>query len=329
MGSGIGGTSGKFGLALGGGGTRGVFHIGVLRALEEEGIVPDIVAGTSAGAIIGSLYRTGLPTAEMLDVVKKTSILRDIVGIRKSFTNLCGQVWGMVAKRFAPRYDAGLLASQKLEYLVNNYGGGKRFSQVEPLILTATDIETGERILFASARMAADLLSRPPVDPRPEQCWTMPAGETVLEFEDLGIAARASSAVPGLFPSVRVFDGVRERRLNDGGLREQVPVKALLRAGCDRILAVYVGYCPYFPKAHDAARVFSNFLQIAVIHQISSSLELAHSVIYDPQVEDYSFVSLEPELADRGYAAARRAMGQIRALVEARPVSAPAEAAAK
>ncbi|MBI4869314.1 MAG: patatin-like phospholipase family protein [Candidatus Wallbacteria bacterium] len=314
-------NGGKFGLALGGGGTRGVFHIGVLKALEEEGIVPDVVAGTSAGAIIGSLYRAGLPAAEMLDVVKKTSILRDVVGIRKSFTNLCGQVWGMVAKRFAPRYDAGLLASQKLEYLVNKYGGGRRFGQVPPLIITACDIETGERILFASEQMASVLRSRPPYDARSETCWTMPGGEAVLEFEDLGIAARASSAVPGLFPSVRIFDGVRERRLNDGGLREQVPVKALLRAGCDRILAVYVGYVPYFPKAHDAARVFSNFLQIAVIGQIASSLELAQCVIYDPQIENHSFVALEPEIADRGYAATRRAMAQIRTLVGATPAA--------
>ena len=48
----------KIGLALGGGGARGACHIGVLKLLEDHGIVPDIVAGTSAGSMIGAMYAT-------------------------------------------------------------------------------------------------------------------------------------------------------------------------------------------------------------------------------------------------------------------------------
>ena len=46
----------KIGLALGGGGARGACHIGVLKVLEANGIVPDIVAGTSAGSMVGAMY---------------------------------------------------------------------------------------------------------------------------------------------------------------------------------------------------------------------------------------------------------------------------------
>ncbi|MBI4871094.1 MAG: patatin-like phospholipase family protein [Candidatus Riflebacteria bacterium] len=308
---------GRFGLALGGGGTRGIFHIGVVRALAEEGLVPDVVAGTSAGAIVGSLYRAGLPPDQMVEMCRKTSVVRDIVSIPRSFSNLCWQTLGTIARKFAARSDAGLLVAEKLEKLVNSNAAGNTFSSIAPLIVTATDIETGELVLFCSPEMAPQLRARPPIDAKPDGCWTMPGGETVLEFEDLGVAVRASSAVPALLPSVVLHTGGRERRLNDGGLREQVPVKPLIRAGCDRILAVYIGFVPYFPLAHDAIRVFSNFLQITASAQIASSLELAQCVIYDPAIETFSLFRFQPELADRGYAAAKRAIPHIRAMLAA------------
>ncbi|MBK7870416.1 MAG: patatin-like phospholipase family protein [Saprospiraceae bacterium] len=64
----------KIGISLSGGGARGIAHIGVLRALLENGIYPDIIAGTSAGSIIGALYAAGKSPDEMLDFVKDSSI---------------------------------------------------------------------------------------------------------------------------------------------------------------------------------------------------------------------------------------------------------------
>lgn len=61
------GQSRRLGIVLSGGGSRGIAHIGVLRALMEQGIQPDCVAGVSAGAVIGALYANGLSAAEMLD----------------------------------------------------------------------------------------------------------------------------------------------------------------------------------------------------------------------------------------------------------------------
>ncbi len=306
----------KLGLALGGGGTRGVFHVGVLKALEEAGIEPDVVAGTSAGSIVGSFYRAGIPWEEMVRIVHRTRVLRDVVSVPRSFTNLVKQAAGFLAPDWFKDHEPGLMASQRLMRHVNDNTRGARFSTAKPFIVTATDIESGERVLLASPEVARDLRSREPVDPPCEEHWTMGSGEAVVDFEDLGIAARASSAVPGLLPSVRIHDGTRERRLNDGGLIEQVPVKALLRAGCDRIVAVYVGYVPCFEKASNSLRVFSNFLQVTAGMQIRSSLRLADTIIYDPGIESSSFVQFQPELIDRGYEATRRALGEIKALLE-------------
>ncbi len=66
----------KLGIALSGGGARGIAHIGVLKALREEGIIPDVLAGASAGAIIGALHAAGKTPEEMLNFVKDSSIWR-------------------------------------------------------------------------------------------------------------------------------------------------------------------------------------------------------------------------------------------------------------
>ncbi|HAS43203.1 MAG TPA: patatin [Microscillaceae bacterium] len=59
----------KLGIVLSGGGARGLAHVGVLRALEENGIFPDVVAGSSMGAIIGALYASGRSFEEMMDLI--------------------------------------------------------------------------------------------------------------------------------------------------------------------------------------------------------------------------------------------------------------------
>ena len=62
----------KIGLALGGGATRGLAHIGVIKAFEEEGITFDFVAGTSVGSLIGAFYCAGKTSKEMINIVKNT-----------------------------------------------------------------------------------------------------------------------------------------------------------------------------------------------------------------------------------------------------------------
>jgi len=64
------------GICLSGGGARGIAHIGVLKALEEENIYPAYVAGTSAGSIVGALYAAGISADKMLEIVENTNLFR-------------------------------------------------------------------------------------------------------------------------------------------------------------------------------------------------------------------------------------------------------------
>lgn len=70
----------KIGLALGGGGTRGYAHVGVLQALEEANVKVDVISGTSAGSIVGSLLASGFKASEILSIMKETKFI-DIIKV--------------------------------------------------------------------------------------------------------------------------------------------------------------------------------------------------------------------------------------------------------
>ncbi len=126
----------KLGLALGGGGARGVAHIGVLQALEENGIKPDYISGTSMGTVVGACYAKGITILEMLDVVAKLKPL-DIVDVG---------VNGMT--------KLGLLRSKKVEKLFLKYLGDATFEDLQiPFTCTATDILTGNLHVFSSGSL--------------------------------------------------------------------------------------------------------------------------------------------------------------------------------
>lgn len=76
----------RWGLALGGGGARGVIHVGVLKALEEAGIRPAVIAGTSIGAIVGGFYAGGLSPEELLKYFRKQSWIRTF-GLRPGLSS--------------------------------------------------------------------------------------------------------------------------------------------------------------------------------------------------------------------------------------------------
>lgn len=90
----------KIGLALGSGGSRGVAHIGVIKALEEEGIRPDYIAGCSMGSVVGAAYAKGLTVDEMLDLVTqiKPLSLIDVNAIPTSRLSLLrgNKMWNLL-----------------------------------------------------------------------------------------------------------------------------------------------------------------------------------------------------------------------------------------
>ena len=118
----------RIGLALGGGFARGLAHVGILKALEEEGIVPDFIAGTSVGAVIGAAYCSGVSAKELEEIA---SIVRF-----KDFARY-------TISRF------GLCTNDRMTGFLHRILKVKTFEQLRiPLAVTATDFLTGEPVVF-------------------------------------------------------------------------------------------------------------------------------------------------------------------------------------
>ena len=122
----------KIGLALGSGAARGLAHIGVLTVLEKEGIPVDLIAGTSTGAVVGSLYAQG----------------KNVSQIKELTLDLAQQKLTRFIDPSLPR--TGLIKGKKIkDQLASFIGGDIRFSNLKiPFACVATDIETGEEIVI-------------------------------------------------------------------------------------------------------------------------------------------------------------------------------------
>ncbi len=124
----------RVGLALSGAVARGSAHIGVLRVLEREGIPIDVVAGTSAGALVGALYCAGVSTARMEELLAQMS-------------------WRTVTSLVFPR--RGFVSFAKLErYLIAQIGDLKFSELAHPFAAVATDLEKGEPVVLCEGRVA-------------------------------------------------------------------------------------------------------------------------------------------------------------------------------
>ena len=118
----------RIGLALGGGAARGFAHIGVIQVLEEAGIKPDLVVGTSAGSLVAALYAAGRPGSELsrLALAMDESAITD---------------WSFSGR--------GLIRGEALARYMREQTGGRTIEQLPlPLGIVATDLDTGAAVLF-------------------------------------------------------------------------------------------------------------------------------------------------------------------------------------
>ena len=118
----------KVALVLGGGAARGFAHIGVIKSLEAQGIVPDIVVGTSAGSVVGALYAGGMSGFEM----QKLALQMEE---------------GMVLDWTLP--NRGVLKGEALQAFINQKLKNQSIQKLpKPLGIVATDLQSGEMVLF-------------------------------------------------------------------------------------------------------------------------------------------------------------------------------------
>lgn len=191
----------RIGLALGGGGAKGLAHIPMLEALDGLGIRPHMIAGTSIGAIIGMLYADGLSGAGIRALVEQFLVKED-----KSAPQLIPLPRSLRWLDFIdPAFSAGgLLDSTDFMDFLGETVRARRFR----------DLGIPLRV------MAADLWSGAPV---------------VLESGELLPAVQASIALPGVFPPVEL----NGRQLVDGGVANPLPYDVLMN-DCDLVIAIDV-----------------------------------------------------------------------------------------
>ena len=252
----------KLGLALGGGAARGFAHIGVLQVLEEEGIKPSLVVGTSAGSVVASFYasgKTGQQLQWLADTMDETQ-----------FTD-----W---ANPFSGR---GILRGEALGKYINSQLNGMKIEDMKlPLGIVATDLRTGDGILFRRG--------------------------------DVATAVRASSAVPSVFEPVQIAG----KDYVDGGLVSPVPVRYARQMGADLVLAVDISSRPEDAKTSDMLKVLLQ--TFSIMGKSISQLELAQAdVVVRPALPDIGSTefSARKKSIEAGRAAMKQAMPQLRALL--------------
>ena len=285
------------GLVLGGGGAKGLAHVGVIKVLEENQIPVDVVAGTSMGAIIGALYASGYSADELENITTEMdwhSVFNDKTSRGRSTFRRKADEFGFLTdykvsfKNGKIVLPQGLIQGQNLFLELSNLlsetrSVGKFEDLPIPFRLVATDLGTGDAV--------------------------------IMQDGDLATAVFASMAIPGLIPPVE-RDG---KHLIDGGLVNNVPVDLARALGADIVIVVNVGTDP------KPASEINNFIEVLRQTQIILTKEntrvqidslTPQDILIEPNLEGLGATSFDQagEMAVHGAEAARKLLPRLAAL---------------
>lgn len=280
----------RFGLALSGGGIRGAAHIGVLRALEENGLKPSWISGTSAGSIVAGLYACGYTVRELkLIAVELQSKYIDL--------NFLGMAYGLgqwiMGKE--PCID-GIIKGKAIEKELKKLTGAKKIGDVEmPIAIPAVDINNGKTVMFVNRSIKSSAKDK----------------ETIY-IDDVYLykAIRASIAIPVIFKPL-IIEG---KRLVDGGLTDNLPIDILKRMEATKVIGVDLGYNGQLRKDVDnIIEIGSQSLGI-MSYQITNFKSYGADYILRPGIYDVAMKDSQRiiECIDRGYESTNKNMKMIK-----------------
>jgi NTE family protein len=233
----------KVGLALGGGGARGLAHIGVLKVLKRENIPINLIVGTSMGAIIGAAYALKKDISTLEKIVEKYSKI-GVFNINLSFSEkekkdkpyFFKKMSDFLKKVYAFNLELRreyLNDGEDLKKIINDLVGDKVFADTKiPFAAVAADLIKGEKVILNQGKLFNALL--------------------------------ASASIPGIFPPI-ILDG---KTLVDGGIVDVVPIETARSLGANFIIAVNVS--PTLKKRFE----FSNAIEILFRSDSITSNEL-------------------------------------------------------
>ena len=205
----------KLGIALSGGGIRGIAHAGVLKALEDNSIHIDVIGGTSAGSLIGVLYAMGYTPYYIYTLFKKYSHELVEINTKPIISGISGF---MMNKKIELK---GLKSGDSIEKIYNEISykkGIRRISQIQmPIVIPTVDIMNSKEYIITN---------KIPTNVEDE--------EQYITDITVGKAVRASSSFPAVFCPCEF----KNHAFMDGGALDNVPVSEVRKQGADKVIAV-------------------------------------------------------------------------------------------
>lgn len=267
----------KVGLALGGGGVRGSAHLGIVKALYENKIYPEIYAGTSAGSIVASLLAFGYSPDMALKEFENIS------------NNMVDIAYGYMLKHvLSPLEIEGFIKGDILENQLDKMFKGSRISKVNPSLgIVATDINKGKQIVFSNATADLSKVNDDNVE------WFSSSSLDVLLHE----AVRASSSMPLAFIPKYIGD----LKLVDGGLSNNLPSDIAKALGAEKVISVDLGSA-HDVKTNGAFDIAIESINVFMARVIDENRE-NFGIYLNPEISDVSALQFEriQECYERGY----------------------------
>jgi len=298
--SGKSGKRAKIGIALSGGGARGLAHIGFLRRLEEENIQPDMVAGASMGAVIAAFYALGYSSYDI-----EKFFLNEKDGIKELFSNEPERRFvDNYLKRIADRTMIEVELTEDGIKLPNSITNGHIVSKkMSKLIYSSPYLNNDfNKLKYALRIVCTDIQN---------------TRKVVFSDGDLLEIISGSIAYPAVFKPI-VY---KNMRLMDGGLTDNLPTDVL--DSCDiKILSDMTYDTPDSDKEYNIIELLDRISITMTREQLKDNLKLA-DVIIKPEIHNVSLSSFErmDSLIASGYRAADMQIGKIKELIAARDSS--------
>jgi NTE family protein len=205
----------KIGLALSGGGIRGIAHAGALKAFEEAGIKIDIIGGCSSGSLIAALYAVGYSPYYIYELFKRYA--KEIINVNSA------PIISGVGNYFINKTSTlkGLHSGENIEKAFNRFAykkGIKRISDIKmPLVIPAVDILNSTEYVFTN---------NIPKNAKNKSKY--------ITDITIGKSVTASSSFPAAFSPCKY----KEHLFMDGGILDNIPVHEVKQQGADKVIAI-------------------------------------------------------------------------------------------
>lgn len=318
-------------LVLSGGSVRAAAQVGVIQALEEYNLRPNLVVGTSGGSIVAALYATGMNSQQL------TELFTSFSGQKKGLVdfNWLNIIIGLILRDRSRL--SGLIKGRVLQGIVHNnllkakeFTGlgelAKKDDSIRQLMISAVNLSDGQETIFCDL----DSLGLPLLDGEYK-------GFRLCNHVSIAQAVRASISIPGVFVPARFSNNTlcecyrsKLKGLGsidtyeyyvDGGIRNGYPFNAAVKLGkATKVIGVNLGYAGMRREdiiAKGPVEILSQSLDIMMLDQILGDLmdqdvQKANIVTINPLIYDISTFEVEyiPQMIERGYQVATRLFQQ-------------------